>query len=245
MGDRSLEGTRIHSPQPSPNRALANGRAINIMIRELLEPQVPGALAMNVAPDIPQGIFTFRQLQRGLDPPPIHLEPLFGPRYGGYFKVPEFLRSEFIVARAPFELYCRRPLFNPYFRSVACFLQSPPPAFSSSHRVVGVFPVPTGGSLVIFKRVVPVSLEELDATVAHLHLAPRYVTSAAIMAADFLEDEGHVSQAARRLKLAGAVPDQPPKVRRLIMKRLREVLDRETGGGNVRPSHRSFRIGTG
>lgn len=137
------------------------------------------------------------------------------PYWGQGFQMERLLRSHWIIETRPLTRWKRSQCI--YQRAVAFFLQSPPAEFVSSHRREERFDLPTGGWLVLLHRTSPLTLAEIDSSMAALDLAPKYLTSGHLLAASLLAEEGRFAEALARLEKASAVKEQPPRMRARLL----------------------------
>jgi len=144
------------------------------------------------------------------------------PSWGREFPLDAFLRSRWIAVTHPLTLW--RESTNPYQKALASFLQDPPPEFLRTHQLDSIYTLPPWGRLKLLRRTAPLTVAEVDATMDHLELPPKYLTRGDLVAAKLLEQEGRLREAIDRLEKAARVEGQPPALRKRIRHRIAELL---------------------
>jgi len=139
-------------------------------------------------------------------------------QWGTPFPVKTLLYSQWFVVRTDLpRWYWMKSQPNHYTRATTILFRDPPKIFRESLVEAGRFPWPGEGDVVLYRRIRPPSLEEMDAIVAALDLEPRYVTQSSLIAAELLKKSGQPQKALERLEKAGAIVSQPPQLRARIL----------------------------
>lgn len=205
------------SPDPPVKVHLPTAGLLSVVAAHQLSSGRRGASIFAMSPGLTSEAYRYIWL-RNWPGKAIRIDGHRDPTWGATFPFEPLLQSRWLIVVDPLgRRYSGRRQRNPYVRALARFFQQPPRSFSESYTEAGRAAWPGGGDLVLYRRQRQASVDEIDDVVRALDLAPRFATTASLMAARALEREGRTGEALTRLEQAAEVQEQPPLVRARLL----------------------------